>query len=73
MVDEMKRFDLFFKPNSIVKYPVTVIAKGWHYFYRVRPFTYNSNVNKDSINNMSMKLVVLFSILAICGFFSILL
>ncbi len=69
----MKRFDLIFKPYSLVKYPVMAIAKGWHYLYRVRPFTYNGSLNKNSNKNISMKLIVLFSMLAIFGFFSILL
>jgi len=37
----MKTFELDFKPYSLYKYPASLIASGWHYMYRIKPFTYD--------------------------------
>lgn len=36
----MKSLTLKFKPYSFLKYPANILASGWHYLYRVRPFKY---------------------------------
>lgn len=40
-VNLMNCFDLTFRPYSPYKIPATIIASGWHYLYRVRPFRYD--------------------------------
>jgi hypothetical protein len=46
----MKTFELDFKPYSLYKYPVLLIASGWHYIYRIKPFTYDSHEFKKLPN-----------------------
>lgn len=39
-INIMNCFELTFQPGSLYKIPVTFIASGWHYLYRIRPFRY---------------------------------
>lgn len=40
LINSMMTFELQFKPYSLYKLPASLIAIGWHYLYRVRPFEY---------------------------------
>lgn len=57
----MKAFDLYFKPRSFYKIPVSIVASGWHYLYRVKPFTYDpyKKTNSYSIYPVLIGLVLL--------------
>ena len=41
LIQKMKGFKLTFKDYSLLKYPIQFVALSWHYWYRVKPFTYD--------------------------------
>ena len=64
-IDSMLTFELEFKPYSLYKYPTKLIASGWHYLYRVRPFKYNP-VDKKVQMYKKILLMVFFIVVLNC-------
>jgi hypothetical protein len=62
----MLTFDLEFKPYSFYKYPTTLIASGWHYLYRVKPFRYNPVDKRVQMYQKILLLAVLAVVLNCC-------
>jgi hypothetical protein len=54
----MKKMQIDFKDNYILKYPIIGAVKLWHLVYRVSPFTYERQ--PETAAKMSIVFILLF-------------
>jgi hypothetical protein len=62
-INKMNCFDLTFRPYSPYKIPASLIASGWHYLYRVRPFRYYPSYTNQS--NHLLRNIFIFVLLVV--------
>lgn len=59
LMHSLRELDIRFDRKYILGYPLTWMAKNWHYYYRINPFTYAQPQWKLNLNPLFVFALIL--------------